>query len=245
VARLVLKIVAAVVAAAATVLLGLDSRGVIALSRSAGTTTVLVAAALAAAATIAVAWGEWRRRRDGSRSADLDVLLSATAWAIVDLVAIDYRDLGLAAYRVGRTPWAPWRERLVRVHRVRARRRPAASRVRWAPGKGVIGTCVSRGQVVAADLRSAYAALGPVTQAEWEALPADVRLGLTWAELGDVRDKYEVVVATPVIDDSGSRARIVGCVALDGPAGTIDDLGGDDVLGLLDSAGQTLLRQGW
>ena len=242
--RLVVKVLVALLAAGVFGLLGLQARGVISLARYQVATMVVVAAVLAAGSSAAAAVGEWRHRRDAAHAADTEVLLAATLWAIVDLVRLDYRDLGLAVYRVGRERAPPWRRRLVRVHRVRARRRPAASGVRWAPGKGVIGACVARGQVVAQDLRAAYAAMGTVTRAEWDVLPADVRLGLSFDELLDVRDKYDVVVATPVIDDSGDRSRIVGCVALDGPAGTLDDLGGDDVLGLLDSAGQTLLRQG-
>jgi len=240
----VVKVLVALAAATVAVLLGLEARGVISLRRDHLVAGVVAAAVLAAGSTIAAAVGEWRRRRTDILAADHELVLAATAWAIVDLVTLDYRDLGLAVYRVGRERLRPWRQRLVRVHRVRARRRPVTSRVRWAPGKGVIGACVSRGQVVAQDLRAAYSAMGSVTRAEWAALPADVRLGLSFDELLDVRDKYDVVVATPVIDDSGDRSRVVGCVALDGPAGTLDDLGGDDVLGLLDSAGQTLLRQG-
>ena len=242
--RLVLKVTVAVVAAVVAILLGLEARRFITLSRGQVTAAVVTAAALAAGSTIAAAISEWRHRSDVDADADRDVVLSATAWAIVDLVMVDYRDIGLAVYRVGREPLRPWRRRLVRVHRVRARRRPTASKVRWAPGKGVIGACVERGQVVAQDLRAAYSALGPVTREEWEALPADIRLGLTFDELTDVREKYDVVVATPIIDDSGGHGEVVGCVALDGPPGTLDDLGGDAVLGLLDSAGQTLLRQG-
>ncbi len=239
--RLAVKVLVALVAAAVTVLLALDGRHVISLPRPSAVAAVVLAAALAAGSTVASAVSEWRRQRASSLEAERDVVLSATGWAIVDMVDLDYRDLGLAVYSVGREVWRPWRPTLTRTHRVRARRRPAASTVRWAPGKGVIGTCVSRGQVVAQDLHAAYDELGPVTQTQWLGLPDDVRLGLSWAEMEDVRDKYGVVVATPVIDDRGSRGKVVGCVALDGPPGTLEDLGRDDVLGLLDSAGQTLL----
>lgn len=243
--RLAVKVLAALVAATVSVLLALDGRDVISLPRRSAVAAVVVAAVLAAGSTVASAVSEWRRQRTSGRDAEREVVLSATGWAIVDMVELDYRDLGLAVYSVGRDAWRPWRPTLRRTHRVRARRRPAASTVRWAPGKGVIGTCVSRGQVVAQDLHAAYAELGPVTEAQWLGLPDDVRLGLDFQEMEDVRDKYGVVVATPVIDDRGSRGRVVGCVALDGPPGTLDDLGRDDVLGLLDSAGQTLLlRQG-
>jgi len=239
--RLAVKVLVALVAATVSVLLALDARHVISLARSSAVTAVVLAAALAAGSTVASAIAEWRRQRTSGLDAERDVVLSATGWAIVDMVGLDYRDLGLAVYSVGREAWRPWRQTLMRVHRVRARRRPATSTVRWAPGKGVIGACVSRGEVVAQDLHAAYDALGSVTEEQWLALPEDVRLDLSWAEMEDVRGKYGVVVATPVIDDSGARGRVVGCVALDGPPGTLEELGRDDVLGLLDSAGQTLL----
>jgi hypothetical protein len=88
-----------------------------------------------------------------------------------------------------------------------------------------------------------YADLGRPTQDEWRRLPDDIRLGLSFEEYLNVRDKYAVVVATPIIDDSGSRSRVVGCVALDGPAGRLTDLTADEVLGLLNFASQALLQQ--
>ena len=156
---------------------------------------------------------------------------------------LDYRDLGIAAYRADKVWWWPGRTRLRRMYRVRASRRQVSSDVDWRPGKGVIGTCVVRGEVVASDLAQLYRDLGSPTRAEWPRLPEDVRLGLSYEEYLDVREKYAVVVASPIIDDSGSRSRVVGCIALDGPEGRLADLTTDEVLGLLNFAGQTLLQQ--
>jgi hypothetical protein len=207
-------------------------------------TAVVVSAVLATGSTVAGAVAEWRARRVGARREQADILLTATGWAIVDQVGLDFRDLGLAAYRVERIWWQPWSLRPRRVHRVRAKRRPVSSDIVWRPGKGVIGSCVAQRQVVESDFRELYAELGDPTELEWATeVPDDVRLGLSYAEFLDVRDKYEVVVASPLIDDSGARATVRGCVALDGPAGSYDRLTTDEVLGLLDSAAQGLLRQ--
>ncbi len=241
-----IKTLAALLAALAAVALGLNSAQVVDLSRGAVVTAVVVSAALAAGSTSAGAWGEWRARRLGAQRELCDLQLTAAAWAIVDQVggSLDYRDLGLAIYRVERVWWRPWAERLRRVHRVRAKRRPATSDIAWQPGKGVIGRCVQQGAVVACDIRQLYAGLGDVSRVEWDTVvPGDVRLGLTYEEYRDVRDKYDVVVASPMIDDTGAQSRIRGCVALDGPAGRFVDLTRDEVLGLLDSAAQGLLRQ--
>lgn len=242
--KLAVKSIAAVLAAVAAVALGLRGAGIWRLTERETVAAVLVSAVLAAGSTVVAAVGEWRARRLGARSEQVDVVLTATVWAIVDhLVGIDFRDLGIAAYRLRRVWWAPWRSRLERIHRVRARRRPTASNVVWAPGKGVIGACVSRGEVVAQDLHAVFQTLGTLSRAQWDALPEDIRMGLSFAEYLDVRDKYDVVVATPVIEDSSSTTAVVGCVALDGPQGSLAQLSSDEVLGLLDSAGQTLLRQ--
>jgi hypothetical protein len=239
------KTLAALLAAVAGIVLALNGAHVITASPRLLLACVVTSSALAALATIGAAWGEWRERRLGARRELADIQLTAAAWAIVDQVApqLDYRDLGLAVYRVERIWWWPFRSRLRRLHRVRSSRRPTTSDVRWKPGKGVIGACVARGEVVAVDLTQMYRDLGARTKDEWPSVPDDVRLGLTWEEYVDVRDKYEVVVASPVIDDSGTRSRVLGCVALDAPDGHFADLTSDEVLGLLNSAAQGLLHQ--
>jgi hypothetical protein len=239
------KTVAALLAAVAGIILALNGADVIAASPRVLVACVVTTSALAALATIGAAWGEWRERRLGARRELADIQLTAAAWAIVDQVSpqLDYRDLGLAVYRVERVWWWPPLTRLRRLHRVRSSRRPTTSDVKWKPGKGVIGACVARGEVVAVDLTQMYRDLGARSKDEWPNVPDDVRLGLTWEEYVDVRDKYEVVVASPVIDDSGARSKVLGCVALDGPAGRFADLTTDEVLGLLNSAAQGLLHQ--
>lgn len=244
VAVLVGKITVAVVAAADAAGLALHGAGLWHPPRELLVAAIASSAVLAAGSTSLSAVAEWRARRMGARREALDVLLQATAWAIVDLAAVDYRDIGVAAYLVAR-PWSrPWRPVLRRIHRVRARRRPVTSAVKWRPGVGVIGACVAQGQIVAQDLSADYAAIWPCSKREWDhVVPESIRHGLSYAEFLDVREKYEVVVATPILDDSKARTAVKGCVALDGPAGTLPRLTQPDVLGMLDSAAQGLLRQ--
>lgn len=217
----------------------------IAISTRVVVAAIVVSTALAAISTIAAAWAEWRRRRLGLRRELADVQLTATMWAIVDSVGggLDYRDLGLAVYRVERVWWWPFAQRLRRLHRVRSSRRPVTSHVAWKPGKGVIGACVARGEVAAFDLQQLYADLGHPSAEEWAELPADIQMGLTYKEYLDVREKYMVVVASPVISDVRGRSGVRGCVALDGPSGSLDVLTTAEVLGLLNSAGSGLLSQ--
>ena len=243
--KVVTKTLSALLAAAAAVVLALDGADVVQLPTRLLVACIVVSAALAAVSTIGSAWREWRERRLGQRRELAEITLSTTVWAVVDQVdpPLDYRDLGIAAYALERVWWRPGRDRLRRIHRVRASRRPVSSDVAWRPGMGVIGACVVRGEVVAVDLAQLYADLGRPTKQEWLRLPDDIRLGLRHEEYLNVRDKYAVVVATPIIDDRGARSRVVGCVALDGPAGRLGDLTSDEVLGLLNFATQALVQQ--
>jgi hypothetical protein len=243
--KAIAKTMAALLAATAAVILALNGADVVSSPTRTVVAAIVVSTTLAAITTIGGAWAEWRRRRLGARRDLAEFQLEATAWAIVDQVgnALDYRDLGIAVYGLRRVWWWPPSQRLMRLYRVRASRRPATSNIVWRPGKGVIGACVERQDVVAVDLKQMYDDLGFRTEDEWATVPADMRLGLSYGDYLDVRDKYAVVVASPLIDDSGGRARVRGCVALDGPEGRFADLTTDEVLGLLNSAAQGLLRQ--
>lgn len=240
------KTVAALAAAVAAVLLALHQLHVFTLSRQGIVVSVVVSAALAAVTTIAGSWREWRQRRMGARREAVDALLTTSLWAIVDLLqgALDYRDLGMAAYRTSRSWWWPARQRLARLHRVRASRRPVTSDMSWRPGKGVIGTCVAQGQVVAIDLRELYGELGEVGPAEWASLPGDVTMGLTWPEFRDVREKYDVVVASPILEETVGHTQVRGVVALDGPPDSLDLLSQDKVVRQLGDAAKNILLSG-
>jgi len=243
--KAVAKTFAALLAAVAAAVLALNGGKVIHAPVWLLVACIVTSVALAAVTTIGGAWTEWHRRRLGARRELADISLTAAAWAIVDQVGgpLDFRDLGVAVYRLGRVWWSPFRPQLLRLHRVRASHRPTASRVTWRPGKGVIGACVTKGEVVAVDLAQMYRDLGRPTEAEWPAVPEEIRLGLSYEEYLDVRDKYGVVIASPLIDDSGTSSTVAGCVALDGPEGQLASLSSDEVLGLLNSTAQGLLRQ--
>lgn len=243
--RAAVKTVAALLAAVAAVVLGLDGADLVAVPTAVVVACIVTSATLAAVATVGAAWRDWRERRLGRRRELAEITLTATLWAVVDQVRppLDFRDLGIAVYRSDRRWWWPWGSRLRRVHRVRASRRPVSSDVAWRPGKGVIGACVTQGEVVAVDLAQMSADLGQPSAQEWRQVPDDLRMGLEHDEYLDLRDKYAVVVASPIIDDRGPRSRVVGCLALDGPDGRLASLSSEEVLGLLNFTGQALLSQ--
>ncbi|WP_432526107.1 hypothetical protein [Kineococcus mangrovi] len=222
----VLDVAVAAAAAVVTLLLALDQASVWAAPESAVVTLVLLTAVLAVVPSVLRAVATVRGRGAAARRELFDDLLSGALWAVVDATGLDPRDLSVAGYRLVR-PWgrAP---RLSRVHRVRARRRPVASGVRWAPGMGVVGECVATGAVVARDVTTLDA--------------AGDRQGLSPEEFRRVRGKYAVVVAVPLVEDSGARSSVTGCLALDGPSGSLERLDTAQVVGVLEAASRALQR---
>ena len=84
--------------------------------------------------------------------------------------------------------------------------------------------------------------LRQVTRKEWSTVDPDLRLGLSWREYEKVRGKYGVVLASPIIDDRVSPARVVGCVAVDAPSGSRTKLTQAPVRERVASAGIAILR---
>lgn len=200
---------------------------------------VVVAAVLAVASSTLHAVGAARARRLATRRDLLDELLRGALWAVVDHTGLDARDLAPAVYELSPGRW--WRSSsLRRAHRVRAGRRPVASEVRWTPGKGVVGRCVTSGDAVAVDVAAWEASVTVTDAAGWDALPEAARAGFTFAEFTRLRGKYAVVVAVPLVDDSGPRSRVTGCVALDGPPGSWALLSDPVVLGVLSATAAAL-----
>ncbi|WP_432542101.1 hypothetical protein [Kineococcus sp. SYSU DK002] len=224
--RLVLDVALVVLAALVGAGLALERAELWDTSSTVVAVLILATALLAIVPAVLRAVAEVRGRRTAALRELHEDVLSGALWALADASGLDPRDLALAAYRVRRPRWRA--ATLERVHRVRARRRPGASGVAWAPGKGVIGECVASGAVVARDVAAAEGAGDPQ--------------GLSEAEIARVRGKYPVVVAVPLVDDSGSRSAVTGCLALDGPAGSLPALTRPDVLAVLEATARTLQR---
>ena len=254
--RLGVRTAAALLAALVAVGLGLEGADRWAAPRRLLVAMIVVAAGLAAVATIGSAVREFRGQRTAARTAAAELTLTATLWAIVDLTSaqgrpLDYRDLGVALYRLVEPvrPWARLLGRtavpvLRRVHRVRAKHRTSSSTVLFTVGKGVVGSCVTQRQVVAQDFGALSAELGRASPAEWAALPAETRLELTYRDYLDLRGKYDVVVAVPARGDSGTGTVVLGAIALDGPPASLEALTDPAVVGQLDTSARGLLGAG-
>jgi hypothetical protein len=241
----VVKVVLAVLGAGAAAGLALRSAKLWTPSDRVTIALVVAVAVVAVISSSMAAVGDVRRQRRAGADQDAERALTAALWAIVDLLEasgtpVDYRDLSLSVYRLRRrrlrTP------QLRRVHMLRARNRPEASGIRWAPGRGVIGTCVETGRLVAQDFAALSDAPDLRTAEDWDELPAEVRLGLTWEQFCAARDKYGTVVAAAVTVDRPAGSEIIGCIALDGPRDLEDELSATPVVNRALEAAQGLLN---
>lgn len=204
---------------------------------------IVVTAAIATGASSGAAIGDYRRRTAESRREDADFFLRGARWAVHDVTGLDVRDMGVACYAVRRVRLAPWRRTLRRIGRVRSTRRPTSSRVRWRPGVGVVGVCVREGRVVVRDVEAGERGWLDATRQQWDTVvPDHVKDGLSYDEFRQVRGKYQVVLAVPIIREATERSRVVGCVALDGPSGSFDLLWTQDVRDVLTGASVNLRR---
>jgi hypothetical protein len=227
---LAVRLLAALVALAAATVVAADQTGLRSFAPGVRAGAAVTAAALAFVATAGSAVREYRTPRRAESSENLRYAVRQLAFSIAETTMIDVRDLGLAVYVVRRSRLLPWRRRLDRVLRERSVRRPSVSRVVWRPGKGVIGRCVANGRDVAQDVGADMARWRGVSRQEWESrVPDDVRAGFSYEEFVDMQGRYHVVVATPILDDTARVTRVVGCLALDGPEGSYEDLAADDV----------------
>lgn len=227
---LAVRLLAAALALVAAAVVATDQAGLWTPSPEVRAGAALAAAALAFAATSGSALREYREPRRAASTEDLRYAVRQLAFTIAEAAMVDVRELGLAVYVVRRDWLLPWRRRLDRVLRERSVRRPSASRVVWRPGKGVIGRCVASGTDVAQDVGADTAPWVNATPEDWRlGVPDDVKAGFTYEEFLDMRGRYHVVVATPILDDTGRVTEVVGCLALDGPQGSYEDLAADDV----------------
>jgi hypothetical protein len=240
--RLAVKIILAAAAAATSTCLlaiGVDLWDP---SRTIRTGLVATTGAVAFTSSVHAAVEEYRRRITAAAREKVAFVLRALAFDLQDATGIDVRELGVSAYVRRRSRWCPWREELVRLHRERAVWCRATAGIRWRPGKGVVGRCVAQSKDVAVDLAALDMSLGAVTREQWPSVDPKLRLGLSWREYERVRDKYGVVFASPIIDDRGPHAMVVGCVAVDAPAGSRKKITRDEVRERVATAGTAILR---
>ncbi|WP_139306984.1 hypothetical protein [Modestobacter sp. DSM 44400] len=225
-----IKVLAAVAAGVLTLITAMTTAKVWKFSEETVLATALVAAALAFCSATSSAWTDYRGRRRRALDEHVATHVRTCFWSIYDITQkkINPKDLGIAAYVVGldrprmRAWYAPyWRlKRLRRLHRERPRHYNETTGLIWRPGKGIIGTCVEREGDAYADVAADWEPYLKASKEEWDALDKQITQGLSHGEFRSLVDsgkRLGVIVASPIF----KNGKAVGCVAVDGPPGTI------------------------
>jgi hypothetical protein len=127
-------------------------------------------------------------------------------------LSLDPAPIGLHAFIIQRTKGPPRYYYLERVAKLRLAHMPPSSGITWTRGKGVIGRCWAEQRIVAVPTGKLYAKVTAQSAVEWDKLPNEIRLNLTYPEFCQIRHKYSGVIAIPIFDQA---KRVRGCVALD------------------------------
>lgn len=233
------RVFAALVAAAAGFGLGLHRVEVWTLSPWLGVTLVAAGVAVAFVASTEAAVDQYRHGRFEELREQARAILAPLLIELEEETGISARKLGVAAYRVRRSP-VPFRrprlERLLRIQLVVS----VSSGVTWRPGVGVVGQCVERGEDVVENLALLDEHLADVEADEWSSVPSDLTYGFSYEEYRHVRGKYGVVMATPMIKETRFGSKVIGCVAVDAPEDGFEAMAAEEVRGLVAAAAVTL-----
>ncbi|HEX6197670.1 MAG TPA: hypothetical protein VFZ37_17270 [Jiangellaceae bacterium] len=233
--RFWIRVTAAVIAAVAGIGLGLDEAGVWNAPRDVAVALVAAGVVVAFFISVESAVDRYLVSRAEELREQARAVLAPLLIELEEATGIGADELGVSAYRL-RPRVLPFRQpRLERIVRMQLVIR-VASGISWRPGVGVIGQCVTRGADVIENLAMLDEELEDVTAEEWRTLPADLTYGLSYDEYLRVRGKYEVILATPIIQERPLGSRVIGCIAVDAPAAAYDALVRDETRGLVAAA---------
>lgn len=175
---------------------------------------VAVLASAAVGSNAVRAAQHYRRRRSAHFRAEASFALAAAFKAIVDATRLESHEIGLNAFLV-RKPLLPFLpSTLTRVAEVRLLDTPGSTRIRWTRGKGAIGVCWDRGEIVVCHTERLYS--GIQSAIEWRDLDAATQMNLTYVEMDAIRARYSGVIAVPIWMEHG---QVEGVIALDTVAG--------------------------
>lgn len=156
----------------------------------------------------------------------VDEILAAAFVKIVRLSGLEFTAIGMHAFLVD-----GWRHQtLRRAGHLRLVRRAVPSEIRWTKGKGVIGVCWATNKLTAIDIHQIRERALSASAEEWDAQPAEGRLGMTRAEY-ERSHTSGAIMAVPIVD---RRAIFRGVVSLDGPPGSLSVLDQDGVWEVLE-----------
>lgn len=114
-----------------------------------------------------------------------------------------------------RGPFLPYAE-LTRVARVRLANWPEPSNIKWRYRTGVVGSCWAHERGLTKDVHALQEPHYDCSADDWEGVPPEVTLHMTFREFELSKRKHGMIVAHPINRTDGE---VVGVVAIDGPPG--------------------------
>ena len=220
----------------ASVAVGLGSADVWDLSATQATVAVVVLALTALAQGVydlVTGMGEEHRLRFERWVAET---LKGTLVQVVQASGLDWKDVGINAFLVRRTPRWFGTPVLHRVGRERIRNTPPPSNVVWTKGKGVIGRCWATATDQGVNLAALFGPDPVLTESDWLARPEADRIGMSFSDYEKTKN-HGAVVATPILDREGE---VIGVVSADAPGDAFDRLWNDNVREALGATATTL-----
>lgn len=159
-----------------------------------------------------------RSRRD-ERARKLEAALMTLLIQIVKPRDLRFEDLGAHVYIPSRADLLFRRtdvRRFQRVKRFRPAGFPQQSGIDWSPSKGTVGDCWRTKRTAYKDWEAIARTYGgrDLTEAEYDALPAETRHGFSRAEFHAIAGKYSEIIAEPIWSGRNERA-LVGVLAVD------------------------------
>jgi hypothetical protein len=205
------------------------------LAMGAGFFFALVTPALAA-------WNANDARQQKLRSDAYAALLAALT-KIAEEAGVPASEIGMSAYVVRRMLLDPATKVQARLARVRLASFPPASTIVWTRGKGFLGECWAKeNMVIDRHIPTWYAQYLGCTEEEWEAAPPAFRLGLSFQEWEATQQRYRYIRVAPVLGERrDGKTRYLGCVSLDtGRDEHAAKLATDEVRDLLQNAANAI-----
>lgn len=173
------------------------------------------------------------KRENRARVAE-NKLISTLGSALADIqesTALRVGDIGLQAFEIEGKWWkrkwkgSQWwkrQEQLSRLARLRFNDTQPPSEIQWNEGKGVIGECWRVRRYHDFDFDTHHAKQDEWEGRDWGFLPAKVTMGMNWPEFEQVRGRYGVVAAFPIVHSQSNK--LLGILALDGSPGNFKNL---------------------
>lgn len=209
----ILRIVLASLAALTGAALALDQAKVIALTKDEIVGAIVVIAAVAIASPLVEALQDWSAANRLRYEQEMSQTLRGLLETVAQFPGIDWRSIGASVFLVQRRHWYWPANVLKRVAYEGFVYVTPPVPSEWSNGQGVPGQCWASGADAAADL-GALEKLSAAQRAEqWDRLPADDRLGLSYLAFQAIKPKGAEIVSPIVVGD-----RVLGVVSLNAPS---------------------------